>query len=94
MARRHREEIRDAMADVLKELAGSVDSRREHIRRAESELESLSPLKVLSRGYSYVTKDGRNVRSADRLSAGDRLSVTFSDGEAICTVDEVKTNER
>lgn len=89
-----REEIRDAMAEVLKELAGSVDSRREHIRRAESELESLSPLKVLSRGYSYVTKDGRNVRSADLLSAGDRLSVTFSDGEAICTVDEVKTNER
>lgn len=85
----YREEVREAMADTVKRIAGALELKREKMRRAETELDSLSPLKVLSRGYSYVTKNGTNVRSTGQISQGDKLSVVFSDGEALCTVDEV-----
>lgn len=45
-------------------------------------LESLSPLKTLSRGYSLVYKDGELVRSAGKLSAGDEINIQFSEGTA------------
>ena len=54
-----------------------------------STLEALSPLKVLSRGYSYTENDmGRAVTSAADVNEGDRLSVTFMDGRVIVAAEE------
>ncbi len=47
-----------------------------------SELDSLSPLKIMSRGYSLVYKDERLVKSASELVKGDNVALKFPDGEA------------
>lgn len=59
------------------------------LSKAASTLEALSPLKVLSRGYSY-TEDSRGkvVSSADGIQSGDRLYVTFLDGRVSVTADD------
>lgn len=57
-----------------------------------AKLDALSPLKVISRGYGFVTKNGSAVVSASDLSEGDRISLKFNDGEADCTVNERKLN--
>lgn len=45
-------------------------------------LHALSPLTVLSRGYSLVTnEDGDIIRSVKSLTKGDRLLITVSDGK-------------
>ena len=44
-------------------------------------LDSLSPLKIMSRGYSLVYKEDSLVRSADMLSVGDRITIKFADSE-------------
>ncbi len=55
-----------------------------------SRLDALSPLKVLSRGYTAVTKEEKIITSADEIYMGDKIDVRFSDGIAKCTVNERK----
>lgn len=45
-------------------------------------LESLSPLKVMARGYSLVYKNDRLVRSSDEVSEGDQITLRFGNGGA------------
>lgn len=49
-------------------------------------LDSLSPLKTLSRGYAAVAAEGRAVCSVSELAVGDSISVIMSDGELSCKI--------
>ncbi len=51
-------------------------------------LGSLSPLSVLSRGYSLVTEfpSGYALKSVSKLVVGDDIKIQFSDGTARCNV--------
>ena len=46
-----------------------------------SKLDSLSPLKTLSRGYSIVQKEEKIVKSKNDLKIGDEIEITLSDGD-------------
>ncbi|WP_228714684.1 exodeoxyribonuclease VII large subunit [Posidoniimonas corsicana] len=65
-----------------------TDQHRRLLDAAAGRLHSLSPLAVLSRGYS-ITQDskGRIVRDAAQLRPGERVSLRFAEGEASATVD-------
>jgi len=47
---------------------------------AVSQLQILSPLNVLERGYSITQKNGRTISSVNEISSGDRLTIRLSDG--------------
>ena len=53
-------------------------------------LGTLSPLSVLSRGYSVCQRlpDGRVVRDSREIEAGQRMRVRFATGQALCRVEE------
>ncbi|MGN1014871.1 MAG: exodeoxyribonuclease VII large subunit [Butyricicoccus sp.] len=54
-------------------------------------LDAYSPLKVLSRGYSVVSReDGRIVNSSALLKKGEAITIQFAKGRAQCTVEQVK----
>ena len=46
-----------------------------------SKLDTLSPLKTLTRGYSIVQKDGKTIKSVKELKINDVLGIRFTDGE-------------
>ena len=46
-----------------------------------SKLDTLSPLKTLTRGYSIIEKDGKIVKSITDLQAEDEISIRLKDGE-------------
>lgn len=52
-------------------------------------LDALSPLKVLSRGYSAVLKDDKAVTSVKMLNTEDKIEICMSDGRVNCTVEQV-----
>ena len=57
-------------------------------------LQSLSPLRVLARGYTAAfDESGHAVTSVQSLSEGERLSLRFQDGSADMTVDKIEKNE-
>ena len=46
-----------------------------------TKLDSISPLKTLTRGYSLTEKDGQIIKSASQIDKGDIITIKFSDGE-------------
>ena len=52
-------------------------------------LDSLSPLKTLTRGYSIVTKQesGKVIKSVDDLNSGEKVNLRLSDGQKTATID-------
>ena len=47
-----------------------------------TKLDSLSPLKTLTRGYSIMEKDGKVVKSVKDITAGDDVDIRLIDGTA------------
>lgn len=74
----------DRLARAMGQRMGS-ESRR--IDASERQLRAVGPQGVLARGYSYTTlADGRLVRSASAVSAGDELVTTLAEGRVRSTV--------
>ena len=71
-------------------ISNQVDTGRERISSMARALEALSPLQVLTRGYSLTTKLGENkpLQSAEDLSSGDFIRTRLNDGEIISRVAE------
>ena len=58
-----------------------------------AKLDAMSPLKVLTRGYSMAQNDrGEVVRSVSQVELGERIGISFSDGKVYATVMEKKEN--
>ena len=85
-------EQRNQSVELLKNRMIAVQNQ--NITRAKqryiaqiSKLEAMSPLKVLTRGYSMVqTERGEVVRSVSQVALGERIQVKLSDGTLSATV--------
>ena len=71
--------------------SGMTESRHHDLERAMAKLDALSPLSVLTRGYSITQKPGGEiVRDAHQTTAGERLNVRLSRGELEVDVRRVR----
>ena len=59
-----------------------MERKSAELARNAAALDSLSPLKVLSRGYSLVYRDGELLNSSENISKGDRVELRFGSGGA------------
>ena len=75
---------------IVWSLRSTLEKGSSELSILAGKLDSLSPLKVLSRGYSIVyDKTGKKVvKSADKLKKGNIIQVRFETGRAKCTVDK------
>lgn len=64
----------------------TVFQNKNILTEAVSALERLNPLSVLLRGYSLVSFEGNIVESVDKINKDDRITVSMSDGNALCQV--------
>ena len=69
-----------------------VGEERRRFAGTAARLDALSPLKVLTRGYAVVEKDGTPVRRTEEARPGERIDVRLADGALGCTVEEVRKN--
>ena len=68
-----------------------LQRRRQRFVASTAKLDALSPLKVLTRGYSIVNSDdGTILRSVRQTSPGKEIRVTLSDGSVSAVVSDVK----
>ncbi len=79
--------------DFLSEKLSSAASRkvlksRENFAALVAALDAMSPLKVLSRGYSIVSNsNGKIIKKVSDTRTGDKIDVRVEDGSIKCTVD-------
>ena len=59
-----------------------IERKEAELSRQISKLEGLSPLKVLSRGYSLVYKGDSLISSSEQITEGDRVRLQFGNGGA------------
>lgn len=57
-------------------------------------LDTLSPLKIMSRGYTYVTRDTKVVKSIEDLSIDDKIQLNFSDGSANVVIKTINSEDK
>lgn len=51
-----------------------------------AKLDAMSPLKILARGYSVATKNGKVITDSSCVEAGDKINVKLSSGSIDCEV--------
>ena len=83
-----RERLAALRRRLLHSAGGLVEQGRSRLRPAVAQLDALSPLAILSRGYALVWKlpEKELVRTAEQLGPGDRLQVRLGRGEARAVV--------
>lgn len=85
----------DRLSRLLqKETEQSLKRRTERFEALIAKLHTLSPLGVLSRGYSIASDaSGTVIRSVGQLTEQQSLQLTLSDGTADCTVTNLNQTE-
>ncbi|MGI8607790.1 MAG: exodeoxyribonuclease VII large subunit [Candidatus Dormibacteria bacterium] len=79
-----RQRVDDRRERLDAALRAGLERARGELRSSRAELDALSPLRVLGRGYSLArTVDGRVVTSVDGLRPGQRMVTQFADGSAL-----------
>jgi exodeoxyribonuclease VII large subunit len=72
-------------------MAAQMSAHERALATAAASLEALSPLRVLSRGYAYVsTPAGAVVMHASDVAVGEELAVRMQDGTIAATVTRVE----
>jgi exodeoxyribonuclease VII large subunit len=78
-----------AGATSLRRAAQRLDRPAQQLHHVEERVRLLDPATTMARGWSITrTVDGRTVRSAAELSAGDQIVTTFASGTARSRVEE------
>lgn len=75
---------------LLNKISDKLTKSQSDLSLSIAKLDSLSPLKTLSRGFSIALKGEKKVTSVNDITQNDEIKVLFSDGEANCTVNSLK----
>ena len=82
-----RQQITDNLSDrLLANFQNVLNQNKSRLSNNISKLDALSPLKILSRGFSVIESDGKVVTSTEAVKVGDNITLTLSDGKLNCTV--------
>ena len=66
-------------------------NKKEHqFKQGVVQLEAYSPLNILARGYSVVSKDGNVVKSVENLEQQDDVEIRLLDGKINATVNSIE----
>ena len=81
--------INDLKSSAVDALNSVIRGASEKLSINAEKLSVLSPLAVLSRGYSITEHNGKNLKRAQEVKAGDELSIRLNDGSLSAKVTSV-----
>ncbi|MEE9176716.1 MAG: exodeoxyribonuclease VII large subunit, partial [Thermodesulfobacteriota bacterium] len=86
-------EVDQLQTEFVHNIQISLDSATSELANLSGNLDALSPLKVLNRGYSITQKlpNMEIVKDSKKLKRGDEVLINFNKGKAKCTVRETKS---
>lgn len=77
---------------LLKQQVNSIRKEKEfQFKHLTTKLEALSPLKIMTRGYSLAYKqDGTLIKSVSNVIVGDPLTIQLKDGSVSCQIKDIE----
>lgn len=66
------------------------EAKKQYAMQCFTKLDTLSPLKTLTRGYTLTKKEGTVIKSVEQIQEKERLQIQFLDGEIETEVKEVR----
>ncbi|WP_314695144.1 exodeoxyribonuclease VII large subunit [Tannerella forsythia] len=78
---KHTEQLEHTPMHIQKAVSAMLTRHTHELALSEQHIKLASPDHILKRGYTLTLKDGKIVKHAADLSAGDEISVRFTDGE-------------
>lgn len=67
-----------------------INNKKSFLNINIEKLDALSPLKILSRGYSLIYKDGLMIKSNGQINIDDEICIKMFDGEIEAIVKQVR----
>lgn len=78
-------------AENLHQIKALIDARQKKIDLLRANIQSLDPMAIMGRGYAAViNKEGALIGSVDQLLPEDEVTLALKDGQADCTVNQVR----
>ena len=87
--REHTQYLDDLLSRLQNALLQTLSLKKQNVKNQISLLESLSPLKVLNRGYTLVRKNNICVKTVQDLNSGDRIQIQFHQGQVMARVEQI-----
>lgn len=73
-----------------------IDFSKETLSSLGDNLNNLSPLSTIKRGYSIIQNeyDNKTITKTDEVKVGDRVKILLKDGSLKCNIDNVEKGEK
>lgn len=81
--------LREKLAQLQ---AKNYTSKQNQLALLAGKLNSVSPLKVLSRGYSITKQGNKVIKSTDQVTKGNTIKTQLGDGELTSVITEITPN--
>jgi len=93
IAQRH-QRVDELLNRLARSVSHRLDVHRRDVGALASRLNGVSPLAVLARGYCLCRRrpDMEMITRAGALAREDEVVLTFHEGEAVCSVGEIRTS--
>ena len=78
---------------LTKNMTQLMSDKKRQLGQTMVNLDLLSPLQTMLRGYSYVTVNDHIIKSIDSVAKDDKISIHLSDGIVEAVVEEVSKEE-
>lgn len=85
-----KQKIQLLMLSMNKTVEMMLQKKNYQIKSLMSVLDSLSPLKVVERGFSIVTKGDEVIKSEKQVKKGDMINIRLAEGQLTAVVDSKK----
>ena len=82
-------ELKININQIQQNIQHYLEQKRHQLSETSAQLQSISPLATMSRGYSIVKKGKRLITSSHELAVGDTIETKFHKGVAICKVNSI-----
>lgn len=91
--RNYQEELLRTENELKRRMKAVIGQKSERLAGNINVLESVSPVQILKRGYSYTTFNNKIVTEAKNLNVGDVIETSFNRGTVSAKVTEVNTDD-
>ncbi len=85
----HKQQVVQLKKDLFRVAEKYVGDREQRLVKATAALDMLSPLRVMGRGFSYVTADEKIIKKTSDLSVGSEIKLHLSDGSAKAKITKI-----